>query len=104
MKLFLLKLLKQLDEKLSDITKRLPKAVTSNMDVNTLLNHLTNLKTTINQKEKEIDERNKRIEGIRKLRILIFKIKINFINFQLSKSHLMMVKRNMKNLNYKSIH
>ena len=33
------------------------------MDVNTLLNHLTNLKTTINQKEKEIDERNKRIEG-----------------------------------------
>ena len=33
------------------------------MDVNTLLNHLTNLKIIINEKEKQVNERNEKIKG-----------------------------------------
>ena len=45
--------------------KQLPKPESSKMDVNTLLNHLTNLKTTINEKQKQINNRNMEIEGIK---------------------------------------
>jgi hypothetical protein len=62
--IFFLKMLKELDDKLAEITKKLPKSESNNMDVNTLLIHLSNLKKNINQKEKEVDQRNNKIKGI----------------------------------------